>query len=288
MERGDRFSVLSRFEFKAVVVWGSRIVAATPQHRGQGRSTGRWNLKDIVVRFGARASAAVAASLVAAALAVPPASLASPMSYTATVVTDIKVGKYSYHNAAVSLTFVGDTNDITAAVDGSGNPIVSSYCGGTGWFYWLVKGSSSVTVESQGRSLTAHLVAGQIFVALDQCNGGIGFGSYVGPNGLEPAYPLAFTIGTAETAAYNTGLWSPSNMTGDAWSCIGYPPGGAGNLVGNGHCAAPDAYPLLSDLGEVFFYQPYFGIYTADGTVVSNHNGSLNRGTFAIRAVVNN
>jgi len=210
-------------------------------------------------------------------------SIANPMTYAATVVTDIRIGTHRFHNAVVTLTFVGSANDITPAVDGQGQPIPSVYCSGGPWFYWLTKGSARVKVESQASVTTAHLADGQVFVALDACNGGIGFGSYVGQNGLEPAYPLAFTVGTAEVVAITSGLWSPAFMTGDAWSCIGYPPNGAGNLKGNGLCAAPDSYPLQSDAGEVFFYQLY-NVTTPSGTIYSNHNGSLNRGTFAIRA----
>jgi hypothetical protein len=225
--------------------------------------------------------------LLASGLATGLPALASPMAYTGTVVTDVRVGEHLYHNAAVTLTFTGDTKDIAAALDGQGNAIMSTYCSpGTGWFFWLTKGSASVSVQSRGRTLSAHFAPGQIFVALDACNGGIGFGSYTGPHGMEVAYPLAFTLGTAMALALNSGLSSPAYSSGDAWSCIGYPPNGAGNLQGTGSCTAPDAYPLHSDAGDVFIYQPYTGIYNSDGTVVSNHNGSLNRGTFAITAVI--
>ena len=122
---------------------------------------------------------------------------ASPMMYSATVVTDIRVGTHLYHNAAVTVTFEGDSKDIVEATDSHGNPVPSTFCktpSTTGWFYLLPKGTAQVSVESQGHRLSAHLQPDQIFVASDQCNGGIGFGSFVGPNGLEPAYPLAFVL----------------------------------------------------------------------------------------------
>jgi hypothetical protein len=84
------------------------------------------------------------------------------------------------------------------------------------------------------------------------------------------------------TVALTSGLWSPANMSGNAWSCIGYPPNGSGNLTGTGFCLSPDAYPLHSDVGDVFVYQPYTSVSTSDGSILGNHSGTLNRGTFSI------
>jgi len=211
---------------------------------------------------------------------------ASPMAYSATVVTDIRVGKHLYHNAAVTVTFEGDSKDVVEATDSHGSPIPSTFCqnpSATGWFYLLAKGTASVSVESKEQKLFARLQPGQVFVGLDQCNGGIGFGSFLGPNGLEPAYPLAFVLGTAAAdAAAGSALSNPANMSGYAWSCLGYPPTGAGALNGNGFCTPPDNYPLQSDVGEIFFYLPYTEI-NADGSICCNHYGTLNFGTFSIR-----
>ena len=103
------------------------------------------------------------------------------------------------------------------------------------------------------------------------------------------AYPLALTYGTADTSARNIPsgssaaiiLSTPASMSGNAWSCIGYPPRGAGALSGSGSCLPPDAYPLHSDLGEVYIYQPY-EVLDGAGNVWGNHIGSSNRGTFSI------
>jgi len=139
-------------------------------------------------------------------------------------------------------------------------------------------------IEYQGRTRTARLQDGQVFVAVDECNGGIGFGSFTGPMGFEVAYPLAFTMGTAEYAAiiYSGPLVGALSVTGSAWSCVGYPPSSVGALPGtaNGECTPPDAYPLQSDIGNIFIYQPYY-----EGTtgIDSNHSGSTNRGAFLVR-----
>jgi hypothetical protein len=224
--------------------------------------------------------------LAALGLGVSGPALASPMKYSATVVTDIKVASHTYHNAAVTFTFVGDTSDIAPVADGQGNQISSSFCTpATGWFFWLTRGSASFSVQSQGRTLHGHFDQGQLFVALDTCNGGIGFGSYTGPNGMEVAYPVAYTLGSAMQVALTSGLSSPAQMSGNAWSCIGYPPQDAGNLSGNGFCTPPDGYPLHTDVGDVFVYLPYRAISTSDGSLIGNHIGTLNRGTFSITPV---
>ena len=203
---------------------------------------------------------------------------AQPMVYTGLVVTDVRVGTTLFHNASLKITFAGDTGDIMQV------PVPSTECGGVGYFFYLTKGVARMEIEYQGRTRTARLQDGQVFVAVDECNGGIGFGSFTGPMGFEVAYPLAFTMGTAEYAAiiYSGPLVGALSVTGSAWSCVGYPPSSVGALPGtaNGECTPPDAYPLQSDIGNIFIYQPYY-----EGTtgIDSNHSGSTNRGAFLVR-----
>jgi len=206
---------------------------------------------------------------------------AAPMVYTGLVVTDVRVGTTLFHNASLKITFEGDTNDILAV------SVPSEECGGTPFSY-LAKGVARMEIEFRGHTHTATLQDGQVFVALDQCSGGIGFGSFLGPNCLEPAYPFALTLGTAEYASilYGGPLASALSVTGSAWSCIGYPPLGDDALPGTatGNCTPPDSYPLKSDIGDIFIYQPY---YETDGPgtteLFSNHSGSTNRGAFLVR-----
>jgi len=211
---------------------------------------------------------------------------AAPMVYTGLVVTDVRVGTRLFHNASLTITFEGDTNDILQV------PMPSTECGGIGFFLYLTKGVARMQIEFQGRTRTARLQDGQVFVAVDECNGGIGFGSFVGPNGLEPAYPLAFTMGTAEYSSItdSSPLTNILSISGSAWSCVGYPPGGAGDLPGtaDGNCTPPDSYPLKSDIGDIFIYQPYYE-YVGPGftDIASNHSGSTNRGVFLSRPKAN-
>lgn len=204
---------------------------------------------------------------------------AAPMVYTGIVVTDVRVGTTLLHNASLKITFTGDSNNIQTV------PVPSTECGGVGYFLYLTQGVTRMQIEFQGRTRTARLNDGQVFVAVDECNGGIGFGSFVGPVGLEPAYPLALTMGTAEyDAIFDASPLSDGalSVTGSAWSCIGYPPQGVGALNGtpNGECTPPDPYPFASDIGNIVIYQPYY-----EGTlgIASNHSGSTNRGAFIVR-----
>jgi len=207
---------------------------------------------------------------------------AQPMVYTGLVVTDVRVGSTLMHNASLKMTFEGDAGDMGHFVTPP-----SAFCSGDS-FYYISKGVARMEIGFQGRTRTARLNDGQVFVALDTCNGGIGFGAFLGPHGMEPAYPLTFTLGTAEYASITTGsslLAGASSTTGSAWSCIGYPPQGVGNLDGNAptyNCTPPDTYPLKSDIGDIVVYQPY---YESDGStgIASNHSGSTNRGAFLVR-----
>ena len=211
---------------------------------------------------------------------------AKPMVYTGLVVTDVRVGKTSMHNASLKITFEGDTDDILPVA------VPSSECSGTP-FYYLAKGVVHMEIEFQGGTHTAKLQDGQVFVALDTCNGGIGFGAFTGPNGLEVAYPLAFTLGAAEYFAVNepSPLTTIVSTTGAAWSCIGYPPleFDAQPGTASGNCIPPDTYPLKSDIGDIFIYQPYFeyGGPVPPTQISTNHAGSTNRGAFLARPKAN-
>jgi hypothetical protein len=225
---------------------------------------------------------AVALVFIVGALGAAAPAWGSSMVYTANFVTNIKIGDHTYNNASVTIVFKGDTGDI-ADVKVGGSLVASQECSangnnGVGYFKYLSKGVATISAKSAGRTITATLAPDQVFVALDSCNGGIGFGSYVTGN-LEVAYPVGFTLGTAMSGAVNNDLTIPANMSGSAFSCIGYPPNVIDALPGNnGVCTAPDAYPLYStNVGKVYIYQPY----TTDG-YISNHGGSLNRGTFSI------
>ena len=211
---------------------------------------------------------------------------AEPRVYTGIVVTDVRVGTTLMHNASLTITFQGDTNDILSI------STPSQECAGTGYFSYLAKGIARMQIEYQGRTHQATLQNGQLFVSLDACSGGIGFGAFIGPNGMEIAYPFALTLGTAEYAslADSSPLTGTLSTTGSAWSCMGFPPGGIDALPGTstGNCIPPDSYPLKSDIGDIFVYQPYYEYdFVGDTSIASNHSGSTNRGAFLVRPNAN-
>jgi hypothetical protein len=192
-------------------------------------------------------------------------AVAAPVVYQAFVVNDVSLGGTFYHNAAVTFTFTADTRDITPFNDPAG-------AGGSGFL--VDKGRASVRIQTPNGSVSATFAPKQILVSLDSENGGVGFSSYTGPNGLEPAYPLGLDAGTVDTVI---DLTSPTNVTGSAWSCIGFPPEVSGN---NGDCFDPTPYPLTTDHGDFFIYSPYESPF-ADGTLGPN-GGTMNRAIFTV------
>src|SRR5207253_9134991 len=136
------------------------------------------------------------------------------------------------------------------------------------------KGRATVRIHTPDRSVLATFEAAQILVALDSQNGGVGFSSYIGPNGLEPAYPLGLDAGTVNSVS---DLTSATNITGSGWSCIGFPPDVSGN---NGDCFDPTPYPLKTDHGNFFIYNSYESHFT-DGTLGPN-GGTMNRAIFSV------
>lgn len=233
----------------------------------------------------------VAAAFCALAFAAPICALpagAAPLVYTATVATNVKVGTTMYPDALLTIRFVGDPKDTVPVPDGTGKPLPSALClngnaDGSGFFYMLAKGTATASVTSHGKTILAKINPGQVFVALDSCNGGIGFGSII-DNNPEPAYPLGYTIGTAMAAAATgpgyAALSTPVSVSGNAFSCIGYPPSSVGNLPGSPNgCGSPDAHgPLQTNQGPLYVYQSFPATICPD----CNHLGTLNRGTFTI------
>jgi hypothetical protein len=116
---------------------------------------------------------------------------------------------------------------------------------------------------------------------LDDANDGIGFSSFVGPNGFEPAYPFGLDGGASLCLldAYCTGgkanLALVANYSGKIYSCIGFHPGSY-------TCADPTKYPLKTDRGDFAIFMPYYN-QTAGGMLDSHYSsGSLNVGTFSV------
>jgi hypothetical protein len=190
----------------------------------------------------------------------------TPVTYSGYVYTDVSLGGQRHHNARVTITFKANTSDIHKFKVTPGGNEGSGFC--------IDQGTATVAIEAEDEAVQATFLAGQVFVSFDTYNGGIGFGSYIGPSGLEPAYPLAYDDGTVER--FTSDLSTPANMTGKAWSCIGYPP-----LFGSGFCTDPGGYPLKTNRGDFIMYMPYVK-YALDGTISGDYSGTMNRGGFFV------
>jgi hypothetical protein len=195
---------------------------------------------------------------------------AIPVSYSAFAITDVSLGGHVYHGAKVTFTFKGNTRDIHLFA----TTVIDNFGTGTGSGSCIDKGDAGVIIETTNATLSARFLPGQVFVSFDTLNQGIGFSSYTGPNGIEPVYPLGFLYGSV--GYYSNDLFSPSNTSGNAWSCIGYPP-----LLNSGNCLDANQWPLKTNLGDFVIYQPFENL-DANHNICCDHAGSLNRGTFSV------
>ena len=207
----------------------------------------------------------LAATAIFGCLGAGTGAAASPVTYTIFAITDVSLDSHFYHNAHVYLKFVGDTNDIQPFT-------AKAPDGGVGSGVQIAKGQASLLIISGGRHIRAKFKPNQILVSLDTANGGGGFSSAVGPNGLEPAYPLAIDGSSISIAGHD--LVTPKAYTGHAWSCVGFPPG----ANSTGRCFDP--IPLKTDRGDFRVYQPYQDFFP-DGRQGSV-SGSLNTGIFSV------
>lgn len=141
--------------------------------------------------------------------------------------------------AFVSFTAVGDTSNVYPF----------SVPGASGFKNSIQSATVDVFLNS-GQSFSTVLVPGQIFVSVDQTNGGAGFGSSYGPT-----YPIATYGGNADYANY--GLTTDFYVQGFAPFC----PGGVSDPL----CA--NGAPLHTMSGDDFVisypFAPVFSIFSS-------------------------
>jgi hypothetical protein len=205
---------------------------------------------------------AVAASILTTIILVSTKAVAVPVTYIGYVVTDVSLGGRNYYNAQITFTLQTDTKLVkTFAINGASGFLVD-------------EGRATVQIGVGADSVKATFAPNQILVSLDASNDGIGFSSYIGgPNNLQPVYPL----GLAEPWTRPQELTTAANVTGNAWSCIGFPPGSSG-------CQDPTGYPLKTDRGDFIIFDRYVAYEYADtgAPFIHSHSGTLNRATFSI------
>lgn len=215
----------------------------------------------------------------AAALCCDPAG-AAPIKYQGFTVTNVSFAGKFLQNAEVTISFTGDTKDIgtfnfssNTIVPGCKQPQSTDYCG-------LVVGVTRVHIAVDGANYDATVAPGQVFVALDSKNGGVGFSSFIGPRGFEAAYPLgldAGTVGGDPCCSHVLDLVTAANVSGKAYSCIGFAPGQSYS------CTDPTQFPLATNAGPLAIYMPYYMYNPGSGLIEFHYDGgSLNAGVFSI------
>ena len=106
----------------------------------------------------------------------------------------------------VTVYFLADTANI----------VPFSVSGASGFENFTGSGRVQLFNDQTGESLTANFDPGQIFVSVDQTNGGIGFGSAAGG----PTYPLGVYGGTPSIPYASYDLKSAVTLSnGFAWFC---------------------------------------------------------------------
>jgi hypothetical protein len=108
---------------------------------------------------------------------------ATPVVYSIYGVTDGQLGSLTFTSAPVTLTFRGDTEDVTMTTSGG---VVE---------YRIDQGEATVAVTVQGSTTVASIDRGQVYVHYAVQDRLVGFGS----NAVGPYYP--FTLACGETPA---------------------------------------------------------------------------------------
>jgi hypothetical protein len=212
-------------------------------------------LKIVVALTGIFATlSAVGGSTVTAAASSPQ----RPIKYDFFMITDGSLGNWNFSSAEVHLTYystVGNSTfypTIPAPSATNPNRVQKNV--------WVNDGGhTTVTIKSQGRTVTANLVDGQNFVSIDQWGGGVGLGTWTAA-GPMPIYPIGIQDGipdciigdgdcgnpSADTWALPVDLVSTTMMSGRAHSDGCYP---------DGSC---DGVPLkTTGSGDLFIARPY-------------------------------
>jgi hypothetical protein len=199
----------------------------------------------------------------------PSVASATAVTYTGFTIANGKLGPWEFHNARVYLKLKSDTNSVVATTS----------CQVTAWIptplctlsdttvAYNLTGTASVTIMSGERTVHATFAPNQIFVSIDQSNGGVGFGSFSpsSPGGIEPTYPLGIEDGTIDsTTTFEGGtlsaelfflpidLVSSVGYSGRAWVCFGF------DLTSHDSNSCSSTPPALkTDKGDFYLSQPY-------------------------------
>jgi hypothetical protein len=227
------------------------------------------------IRCGTVAQSLVRAAQVSlASFLICASAAASPVTYEGYLVTDVSLAGKFYHSAEVTISFKGDTKDVHTLLQ---FPVQSDSTNTqNGGAAFIDRGEATIRIVVKGQQIRSRLFPHQLVVEYDSATGGVGFGALIGPNGFEPAYPLGLSNGVVDRPSNPVlALVTPGTISGNAWSCIGFPPASNGQ-----QCSDPTPYPLKTDRGDLVFFNPY-RYHNTSGNL-SGYSGTLNRGFFWI------
>jgi len=191
----------------------------------------------------------------------PGLTSANPITYYASVITDVTLGRNHYPGAQVYLSMDADTSTVVPF-------------GSHG--FKNATGNAHVAIVTGTHIVTADFNPGQIYVYHDVDHASVGFGSTTGST--ESGYPLSITANsdddglvnnslvgavsdltltpanaanyTAATATLSTNLKSPTTLSGAASSCIGFDPT-------TSTCSTQTPIALKTNRGDFLISQPY-------------------------------
>jgi hypothetical protein len=119
-------------------------------------------------------------------------AFAVPVIFTLYAVTDGKLGSQTFSSSPVTMTFLGDTENVR--MDTANGAIL----------YRIDRGRASVAVTIAGNTTVAHIFSGQVYVHYDVRNAIVGFGSYA----VGPDYPLTLSCSPGSTCTFQNGVQS--------------------------------------------------------------------------------
>ena len=198
---------------------------------------------------------------------------ATPVVYTLYAVTDGKLGSQTFSQAQVTITFRGNTSNVTTE-QGQGAVV-----------YRNDQGEATVTLTQRASKSVAHIAAGQIYVRYDPKNGTVGFASVT----VGPTYPIYLGGGGFSNCIYGHQCLQPFNQIVSALADVaGYGPDQAfystnlealsTNLTNStlltgyidSACVPPApsvacSSPIHTDLGDLYLQYSYGkGIFTVE------------------------
>lgn len=186
-----------------------------------------------------------------------------PINYNGYLITDASLGGQVYPGAQVYISMESDASRVVPYTDSTSHGYINPV------------GQAQVQIRTGGRTVSAYLAPGQLYVYYDLDHQSIGFGSYAGGRG----YPLSLTqnhdsSGLVENSALEA-LLDIATTPADVANYTSGVPGLATNLTNatvlssgasscaNGFdpvttiCSNLTPVPLYTSRGKLYLFEPY-------------------------------